>query len=59
FAVRDDLVYDARGDIGIRLGRARLSAFVSYTTRESLYFSDFGIQGLQSGIRVEYAPQTK
>ncbi|MBX7131441.1 MAG: outer membrane beta-barrel protein, partial [Fimbriimonadaceae bacterium] len=42
FAVRDDLVYDARGDIGIRLGRARLSAFVSYTTRESLYFSDFG-----------------
>jgi len=59
FARRDDLVYEARADLGIRLGRARLAGFVSYTTRESVYFSDFGIQGLMSGIRVEYAPQAK
>lgn len=57
FALRDDLVYDARADLGIRLARARLAAFVSYTTRHSVYFSDFGIQGLQTGIRLEYAPQ--
>lgn len=56
FALRDDLVYDARADLGIRLGRARLAGFVSYTTRHSVYFSDFGIQGLQTGIRLEYAP---
>ena len=59
FALRDDLVYDARADVGIRLGRARLAGFVSYTTRHSVYFSDFGIQGLQSGIRLEYAPSSK
>ncbi len=59
FALRDDLVYDARADVGIRLSRARLAAFVSYTTRHSVYFSDFGIEGLQTGIRVEYAPQNK
>lgn len=58
-ALRDDLVYDARADLGIRLGRARVAAFVSYTTRHSLYFSDFGIQGLQTGIRLEYAPSAK
>lgn len=59
FALRDDLVYDARADIGIRLSRTRLAAFVSYTTRHSVYFSDFGIEGLQTGIRLEYAPQNK
>ena len=58
-ALRDDLVYDARADIGIRLSRTRLAAFVSYTTRHSVYFSDFGIEGLQTGIRLEYAPQNK
>ena len=57
FALRDDLVYDARADVGIRLSRARLAAFVSYTTRHSVYFSDFGIQGLQAGVRLEYAPR--
>ena len=59
FALRDDLVYDARADIGIRLSRARLAGFVSYTTRHSVYFSDFGIDGLQTGLRLEYAPQSK
>lgn len=59
FALRDDLVYDARADLGIRLSRARLAGFVSYTTRHSVYFSDFGIQGLQTGIRLEYAPSSK
>jgi len=59
FAIRDDLVYDARADLGIRLGRSRLSGFVSYTTRHSVYFSDFGIDGLQTGLRLEYAPQSK
>lgn len=56
FALRDDLVYDARADLGIRLGRARLAVFAAYTTRHSIYFSDFGIQGLQTGLRLEYAP---
>ncbi len=56
FAPRDDVIYDARADLGIRLGHARLSGFVSYTTRHSVYFSDFGIQGLLAGARVEYAP---
>lgn len=59
FALRDDLVYDVRADLGFRLARARLAAFVSYTTRHSVYFSDFGIQGLQTGLRLEYAPQAK
>jgi hypothetical protein len=59
FALRDDLVYDAHADVGIRLSRARLAAFASYTTRHSVYFSDFGIQGLQTGIRLEYAPKNK
>jgi hypothetical protein len=56
-AERNDLAYIGRADIGMRLGRARMSLFGSYTTRESRYFSDFGIQGLQAGARVEYAPQ--
>jgi hypothetical protein len=56
-AIRDDLVYEARADLGFRLGRSRLSGFVSYTTRQSVYFADFGIKGLMSGARVEYAPQ--
>ncbi len=56
-AKRDDVSYVARADVGMRLGRARTSIFVSYTTRESLFFSDFGIQGFQAGARVEYAPQ--
>jgi hypothetical protein len=56
-AKRDDVSYVGRADIGMRLGRARTSIFVSYTTRESLFFSDFGIQGFQAGARVEYAPQ--
>ena len=56
-AKRDDVAYVARADIGMRLGRARTSIFVSYTTRDSLFFSDFGIQGFQAGARVEYAPQ--
>lgn len=55
--LRDDTAYIARADLGIRLGRARLGLFTSYTTRESLYFSDFGIDGLQAGARVEYAPR--
>ncbi len=59
FALRDDIVYDAHADLGIRLSRARLAAFVSYTTRSSLYFSDFGIEGLQTGLRLEYAPSSK
>ena len=54
---RDDLAYVGRADIGMRLGRARTSIFVSYTTRDSQFFSDFGIQGFQAGARVEYAPQ--
>ena len=54
---RDDVSYIGRADVGMRLGRARASIFVSYTTRESLFFSDFGIQGFQAGARVEYAPQ--
>jgi len=58
FALRDDLVYDARADLGIRIARMRLSGFVSYTTRHSVYFSDFGIQGLQTGLRLEYAPSS-
>jgi hypothetical protein len=56
-AKRDDLAYVARGDIGMRLGRARTSIFVSYTTRDSAFFSDFGIEGFQAGARVEYAPR--
>lgn len=56
-AKRDDLAYVGRGDLGLRLGRARTSLFVSYTTRESQFFSDLGIKGLQAGARVEYAPQ--
>lgn len=56
-AQRDDLAYIARADLGMRLGRARMSVFGTYTTRQSIYFSDFGIDGLQAGARVEYAPQ--
>ena len=56
-AKRDDLAYVGRADLGMRLGRARTSVFVSYTTRDSLFFSDFGIQGFQAGARVEYAPE--
>lgn len=56
-AKRDDVAYVATGSIGMRLGRARTSIFVSYTTRDSLFFSDFGIQGFQAGARVEYAPR--
>ena len=56
-ARRDDVAYTASGDLGIRLGRARLGIFTSYTTRESLFFSDFGIEGLQAGARVEYSPR--
>ena len=56
-AERDDVVYVARAEFGLRLGRTRTVAFVSYTTRDSQYFADFGIQGVQAGARVEYAPQ--
>jgi hypothetical protein len=56
-AKRDDVVYVGDASIGIRLGRARVGAFVSYTTRQSQYFSDFGIEGIQAGARVEYAPR--
>lgn len=56
-AKRDDLSYVGRADIGMRLGRARASIFGSYTTRNSLFFSDFVIQGFQAGARVEYAPR--
>lgn len=55
--LRDDTAYVGRADLGIRLGRARLGLFTSYTTRESLFFSDFGIDGLQAGARVEYSPR--
>lgn len=55
--LRDDVAYIGRADLGVRLGRARLGLFTSYTTRESLYFSDFGIDGLQAGLRVEYSPR--
>ncbi len=53
---RDDLAYVTNADLGIRLSRARVAGFVSYTTRKSQFFSDFGIQGFQAGARVEYAP---
>ena len=56
-AKRDDLIYVGHVDLGIRLGKTRTSVFASYTNRESLYFSDFGIHGLLAGARVEYAPQ--
>ncbi len=56
-AKRDDVAYVATGSVGMRLGRARTSIFVSYTTRDSLFISDFGIQGFQAGARVEYAPR--
>lgn len=56
-AKRDDTAYTGEGGVGIRLGRARVGLFASYTSRESLYFSDFGIQGLQAGARVEYSPR--
>ena len=56
-AKRDDVSYVGRADLGMRLGRARTSIFVSYTTRDSPFFSDLGIQGFQAGARVEYAPQ--
>lgn len=55
--LRDDTAYIGRADLGIRLGRARLGLFTSYTTRESLFFSDFGIDGLQAGARLEYSPR--
>jgi len=55
-ARRDDVAYVGTADLGLRLGRARVGLFSSYTTRDSLFFSDFGIQGLQAGARVEYAP---
>lgn len=55
--LRDDVAYIGRADLGIRLGRARLGFFTSYTTRESLFFSDFGIDGLQAGARIEYSPR--
>lgn len=55
-AKRDDVAYIARADLGMRLGKTRTSLFTSYTTRDSLFFSDFGIQGFQAGARVEYAP---
>lgn len=55
--LRDDTAYIGRADLGIRLGRARLGLFTSYTTRESLFFSDFGVDGLQAGARLEYAPR--
>ena len=57
-ARRDDVAYVGRADLGMRLGRARTSVFASYTTRESLFFSDFGIKGFQAGARVDYAPQS-
>jgi len=53
---RDDVAYVGTADLGFRLGRARVGLYASYTARESLYFADFGIQGLQAGARVEYAP---
>jgi hypothetical protein len=56
-AKRDDVAYIGRADIGMRLGRARVALFVSYTTRDSLYFDDFGIKGIQTGARVEYSPR--
>ena len=55
--LRDDAAYIGSADLGIRLGRARLGMFTSYTTRESLFFSDFGIDGLQAGARLEYSPR--
>lgn len=55
-ARRDDVAYIGRSDVGMRLGRARLSVFVTYTTRQSQFFQDFGIDGLQAGARVEYSP---
>jgi hypothetical protein len=55
--LRDDVAYIGRADLGIRLGRARLGLFASYTTRESVFFSDFGIDGLLAGARVEYSPR--
>ncbi len=56
-AFRDDTAYIGRADLGIRLGRARLGLFTSYTTRDSVFFSDFGIDGLQAGARVDYSPR--
>ena len=56
-ARRDDVAYVAGADLGIRLGRARLASFVTYTTRKSEFFRDFGIDGLLAGARVEYSPR--
>ena len=56
---RDDVVYQGHADLGLRLGRARISTYVSYTSRQSEFFADFGIDGLQAGARVEYSPQQR
>ena len=56
-AKRDDTSYIGRADLGLRLGRARVSIFGSYTTRDSVFFTDFGIKGFQAGARVDYAPE--
>lgn len=53
---RDDTAYTGDVDLGIQLGEARLSGFARYTTRESLFFSDFGIDGFQVGARLSYRP---
>jgi hypothetical protein len=56
-ARREDVAYIGGADLGVRLGRARLGMFGTYTGRQSLYFSDFGIEGLQAGARLEYSPR--
>jgi hypothetical protein len=53
---RDDTAYTGDVDLGVQLGEARLSGFARYTTRESLFFTDFGIDGLQVGARLSYRP---
>lgn len=52
---RDDVAYIGRAGLGLGVGRAEISAYTSYTTRQSRFFDDFGIEGLQVGLRVEYA----
>lgn len=54
---RDDTAYTGDVDLGIQLGEARIAGFARYTTRASLFFTDLGINGLQLGARVTYAPK--
>lgn len=55
-AVRDDKVWQAGADLGIRLRtHYRLGFGVTYTDRNST-FEDFGIEGLLAGATLHYIP---